>query len=138
MNRCIFIGRLCADPEIRATQSGTLVASYRLAVDRQYKRDGEQTADFIRCIAFGKGADFARDYLKKGMRIAIEGRLQTGSYEKDGATHYTSDIIVDRHEFCESRNSRSAETPAADYPQNAAPASYAQYMMPIDDDDLPF
>lgn len=110
MNKVILIGRLVADPEIRYTQSGKAVASYRLAVDRPFKQDGQQEADFINCVAWGKTGEFAGNYLHKGTKIAIEGRIQTGSYEKDGVKHYTTDIVVDRHEFCESRSSGQAAT----------------------------
>lgn len=107
MNKVILIGRLVADPEMRYTQNGKAVSSYRLAVDRQFKQEGQPEADFINCIAWGKTAEFAANYLKKGTKIAIEGRIQTGSYEKDGVKHYTTDIVVDRHEFCESKGSGS-------------------------------
>lgn len=105
MNKVILIGRLTVEPEIRQTNSGKKVASYRLAVDRNVKTEGQPEADFINCTAWGKTGEFAEKYLHKGMKIAIEGRIQTGSYEKDGQKHYTTDIIVDRHEFCESKRS---------------------------------
>lgn len=126
----ILIGRLTADPEIRQTNSGKTVASYRLAVDRNVKSEGQPEADFINCTAWGKTGEFAEKYLHKGMKIAIEGRIQTGSYEKDGQKHYTTDIIVDRHEFCESK--RSADS--------GGYAEPAQNFTEIDDDgsDLPF
>lgn len=102
MNKVILIGRLVRDPDINEKY-----ARYTLAVDRQTRKEGQQEADFINCIVFGKSIDFVEKYLSKGMKIAIEGRIQTGSYEKDGVKHYTTDIIVDRHEFCESRSSSS-------------------------------
>lgn len=130
MNKVILIGRLVADPEIRYTQSGKAVASYRLAVDRPFKQDGQQEADFINCVAWGKAGEFAGNYLHKGTKIAIEGRIQTGSYEKDGVKHYTTDIVVDRHEFCESRSSGQAAT---------ANSNAGQAFTDMDDDgDLPF
>lgn len=130
MNKVILIGRLVADPEIRYTQSGKAVASYRLAVDRPFKQDGQQEADFINCVAWGKTGEFAGNYLRKGTKIAIEGRIQTGSYEKDGVKHYTTDIVVDRHEFCESRSSGQAAT---------ANSNAGQAFTELDDDgDLPF
>lgn len=104
MNKVILIGRLTADPEVRYTHTSTptAVGRYTLAVDRTYKREGENTADFIRCIAFGKQGEFAEKYLHKGIKVAIEGRIQTGSYkDKDGKTVYTTDVIVERHEFTE-------------------------------------
>lgn len=130
MNKVILIGRLVADHEIRYTQSGKAVASYRLAVDRPFKQDGQQEADFINCVAWGKTGEFAGNYLRKGTKIAVEGRIQTGSYEKDGVKHYTTDIVVDRHEFCESRSSGQAAT---------ANSNEGQAFTDMDDDgDLPF
>lgn len=130
MNKVILIGRLVADPKIRYTQSGKAVASYRLAVDRPFKQDGQQEADFINCVALGKTGEFAGNYLRKGTKIAVEGRIQTGSYEKDGVKHYTTDIVVDRHEFCESRSSGQAAT---------ANSNAGQAFTDMDDDgDLPF
>lgn len=130
MNKVILIGRLVADPEIRYTQSGKAVASYRLAVDRPFKQDGQQEADFINCVAWGKTGEFAGNYLHKGTKIAIEGRIQTGSYEKDGVKHYTTDVVVDRHEFCESRSSGQAVT---------ANSNAGQAFTDMDDvGDLPF
>nr|DAM60618.1 MAG TPA: Single strand binding protein [Caudoviricetes sp.]DAV88152.1 MAG TPA: Single strand binding protein [Caudoviricetes sp.] len=130
MNKVILIGRLVADPEIRYTQSGKAVASYRLAVDRPFKQDGQQEADFINCVAWGKTGEFAGNYLHKGTKIAIEGRIQTGSYEKDGVKHYTTDVVVDRHEFCESRSSGQAAT---------ANSNAGQAFTDMDDDgELPF
>lgn len=96
MNRVILIGRATDD-----TKAGENYARYTLAVDRDYKKDGQPTADFINCVCFGKTAEFANNYIHKGTKIAIEGRIQTGSYEKDGHKVYTTDVVVDRHEFCE-------------------------------------
>lgn len=108
MNNVNLAGRLTADPTIRI--SGDLkVAGYTLAVDRDSKDGG---ADFIRCVTFRKSAEFAEKYLKKGMKIIVEGRIQTGSYQKeDGTKIYTTDVIVNRHEFCEKKG-ESAEKPA--------------------------
>ena len=89
MNKVILIGRLTSDPETRYTQGeqSVCIARYRLAVDRRYKKGGEQSADFISCVAFGKSGEFAEKYLHKGIKIAVEGRIQTGSYkDKDGKT----------------------------------------------------
>lgn len=110
----ILIGRLTSAPEVMNTQSGKAVARYRLAVDRQRKKDGQQEADFISCVAWGKGAEFAHRYLTKGTKIAVEGRIQTGSYEKDGVKHYTTDVIVERQEFCESKSVAQTTEPAVD------------------------
>lgn len=105
MNKVILIGRLTKDVETRYAGE-TAVARYSLAVDRKFKKDGEQTADFINCVAFGKQGEFAEKYLKKGMKIAVTGRIQTGSYtNKDGQKVYTTDVVVEEHEFCESKAS---------------------------------
>lgn len=109
MNSVILMGRLTKDPEITEGKDDFIVARYTLAVDRPFKnRDGEREADFIRCQAFGKAAEFAETYLEKGMMIAIKGQLRTGSYEnKDGQTVYTTDVNVEQHFFTGSdRNSR--------------------------------
>lgn len=138
MNKVILIGRLCADPEVRYSQNQnqTAVARYRLAVDRRFKREGEQTADFISCVAFGKVAEFAEKYLRQGTKIAITGRIQTGSYtNKDGQKIYTTDVVVEEQEFAESKGAsgNSGETT----PQAADPDGF----MNIPDDigeELPF
>lgn len=103
MNKVIMIGRLTKDPELRYTNSGKAVANYTLAVDRDYKKEGQPDADFIRCVAYDKGGEFAGKYLKKGTKIAIVGHIQTGSHEKNGQKVFTTDVIVEHHEFCESK-----------------------------------
>lgn len=107
MNKVILMGRLTRDPEIRYAQNenSTCIANYTLAVDRKYKRQGdEQTADFIRCVAMGKGGEFAEKYLHQGTKIVVEGRIQTGSYtNKDGQRVYTTDVMVESQEFAESK-----------------------------------
>lgn len=106
MNLTILIGRLTADPEVRYSQDGMCVAKFTLAVDRRIKKEGQPTADFIRCTAFGKGGEFAEKYLKKGTKIALEGHWQTGSYKnQEGVMVYTNDCIIDRLEFAESKKS---------------------------------
>ena len=120
MNKVIEIGRLTKDPEIRYSQGAntTCVARYTLAVDRKFKQEGQPTADFINCIAFGKLGEFAEKYLRKGIKIAVTGRIQTGSYKnKDGNTVYTTDVVVEEQEFCESKsqsNSQPQPTPSND------------------------
>lgn len=114
MNKVSLMGRLANDPEVRYSQgeNATAIARYRLAVDRRYKKDGEDSADFISCVAFGKSAEFVEKYLKKGMKIAVVGRIQTGSYtNKDGQKVYTTDIVIEEQYFCESKNT-SSEAPA--------------------------
>lgn len=123
MNSVNLIGRLVADPEVRWTsgEKPIAVARYKLAVDRKFKREGKPKADFISCIAFGKNAEFAKKYLTKGVKIAVEGSIRTGSYtNKDGDTVYTTDVEVESHEFCESRKAGAEVSPAGGFetPQN--------------------
>lgn len=117
MNHICLIGRLTADPEVRYTQGEKpmAVARYTLAVDRPRKAEGQQVADFIRCVAFGKTAEFAEKYLHKGNKIALEGRIQTGSHDdKDGKKVYTTDIVVNSHYFCESAGNAPARNATTD------------------------
>ena len=120
MNKVIEIGRLTKDPEIRYSQGAntTCIARYTLAVDRKFKQEGQPTADFLNCIAFGKLGEFAEKYLHKGTKIAVTGRIQTGSYtNKDGQKVYTTDVVVEEQEFCESKsqsNSQPQPTPSND------------------------
>lgn len=106
MNKCILIGRLVRDPEVRWTQGqdSMCVAKFTLAVDRRIKKENEQSADFISCTAFKKTAEFVEKYVKKGTKIAVEGRWQTGSYtNKDGVKIYTNDCVLEAVEFAESK-----------------------------------
>ena len=111
MNKVILMGRLTRDPEVRYSQgaNGSMaIARYSLAVPRKFKREGETDCDFINCVAFGKNGEFADMYLHQGMKIAVVGRIQTGSYtNKDGAKVYTTDVVVEEHDFCESKNTSS-------------------------------
>ena len=134
MNKWIGIGRICSDPEVRTTNDGKSVAKYRLAVNRAFKREGQDEADFLNCVVFGKGAEFVQNYLTKGMKIAVEGSIRTGSYEKDGVKHYTTDIMVDRQEFCESRNSRGDADDSAFIKKDAGTG----FKVVDSDSDLPF
>lgn len=134
MNKVILIGRLVAEPELRSTNTGKSVANYRLAVDRPFKQDGQPTADFLNCVAWGKNAEFAGTYLHKGIKIATEGRIQTRSYEKDGVKHYATDIIVERHEFCESKE-RGGISANVEEPQGETDA-YG--FKELTTDDIPF
>ena len=109
MNKVILMGRLTRDPEVRYSQGeqATAIARYTIAVDRRGRRDGDQqTADFIGCVAFGRLGEFAEKYLRKGTKVAIVGRIQTGSYTKqDGSKVYTTDVVVEECEFAESKGS---------------------------------
>lgn len=113
MNKVILSGRLTKDPEVRYSQGGEpmAIARYTLAVDRRRGKsanEGEQTADFISCVAFGKSGEFAEKYLKKGTKMIITGRIQTGSYtNKDGVKVYTTEVVVEDQEFAESKNASS-------------------------------
>ncbi len=102
------MGRLTRDPEVRYStgESSLAIARYSLAVDRRFKRDGEQSADFINCVVFGKSAEFTEKYFRQGMRITVCGRIQTGSYtNKEGVKVYTTEVVVEEQEFAESKNS---------------------------------
>lgn len=108
MNIVILMGRLTKDPEVRYTTGDNqmAIARYDLAVDRKFKREGETNTDFIHCVTFGKSAEFVEKYLEKGTKIAVKGRIQTGSYKnKDGQKVYTTEVLVEDHEFAESKNS---------------------------------
>lgn len=138
MNKVILMGRLCADPEVRYSQNEnqTAVARYRLAVDRRFKREGDQTADFIPCVAFGKAAQFAEYYLHRGTKIIITGRIQTGSYtNKDGQKIYTTDVVVEDQEFAESKGASGNIEGSA--PQAADPDGFMSLPDGIDEE-LPF
>lgn len=113
VNTVILIGRLTRDPEVRYSQGNEsmAIARYTLAVDRSYRREGENNTDFIGCVAFGRNAEFAEKYLRKGTKIAITGRIQTGSYvNREGQKVYTTDVVINTQEFAGSRN--EAQEPA--------------------------
>jgi len=115
MNSVQIVGRFTRDPEIRYTDGGISIARFSLAVDRRFKKDGGQQADFPTCVAFGKTAEFIEKYFHKGQRIGIQGRIQTGKYENnDGATVYTTDIVVETCEFVESKAASSDQNPNVD------------------------
>lgn len=132
-NKVILTGRLTKDPEVRYSQgeNAMCIARYNLAVDRRGK---DKEADFISCVAFGKTGEFAEKYLKKGMKILISGRIQTGNYtdKESGKKVYTTDVVVEEHEFCESKNSGGGESAPA--------AAGDDEFMKIDENDstLPF
>lgn len=148
MNKVILMGRLTRDPEVRYTQGDNqmAIARYTLAVDRRFNRNGdENTADFISCVAFGKSGEFAERYLRKGTKIAVTGRIQTGSYtNKDGVKVYTTDVVVEDQEFAESKNSNNGGGFDGNYgnsSQPAAPMAAGDGFMNIPDgidEELPF
>ena len=148
MNKVTLIGRLTKNPEVRysAGENATAVAKYTLAVDRKYKRDNEPTADFINCIAFGRNGEFAEKYFRQGMKVAISGRIQTGSYtNKDGNKVYTTDVVVEEQEFAESKNASvaseggysAAPSPSRPTPSAAAGDGFMNIPDGIDEE-LPF
>lgn len=104
MNHFVGIGRLTRDPEVRYTQSGKAYASFTLAIDRRKSADGNQQADFISCVAWEKTAEVISQYTGKGRKIAVEGRIQTRSYEgSDGNKRYVTEVVVQSMEFCDSK-----------------------------------
>ena len=147
MNKVILMGRLTRDPDVRysAGESGTSVARYTLAVDRRFnKRDGEATADFISCVAFGRSAEFAEKYFHQGLKVVVTGRIQTGSYtNKDGQKVYTTDVVVEEQEFAESKAASSAAgttayTPSRPEPSAAAGDGFMNIPDGVEDEGLPF
>lgn len=149
MNKVILMGRLTRDPEVRysAGENSLAIARYTLAVDRRFKRDGEPTADFISCTAFGRPAEFAEKYFRQGIRIVVSGRIQTGSYtNREGQKVYTTDVVVEEQEFAESKaaSDNYAASAPAPAPQASAPtpsAASADGFMNIPDgidEELPF
>ena len=133
MNKWQAIGRITKDIEVRYTQSQTAVARFTLAVNRRKKEDGTQEADFISCMAWGKTAEIMDKYVHKGDRIGIVGRIQTGSYEKDGQKHYTTDVVVEELEFLEKKKD-SAQSGGQSAQQGEIPEGFSQ----LTDDDIPF
>lgn len=123
MNKVILMGRLTRDPEVRIGQSGQAVGRYTLAVNRQFRKEGEQQqADFINIVTFGNRAEFARKWFRKGMQVAVCGEIRTGSYEKDGVKHYTTDVIATDQYFAEGRSSQDSFSQPAPNPADFAPA----------------
>lgn len=147
MNKVILMGRLTRDPEVRYSQgeNATAIARYTLAVDRRFNRNNDdQTADFISCVAFGRSGEFAEKYLHKGTKIAVTGRIQTGSYtNKDGVKVYTTDVVVEDQEFAESKS--ASQQAGSDYAPagrtQSAPMAAGDGFMNIPDgidEELPF
>ena len=146
MNKVILMGRLTRDPEVRYSQGeqATAIARYTIAVDRRFRRDGDQqTADFIGCVAFGRLGEFAEKYLRKGTKVLVTGRIQTGSYTKqDGQKVYTTDVVVEECEFAESKsqsdNNAGGFTPS-DRPSPSSAAGDGFMNIPDGiDEELPF
>ena len=146
MNKVILMGRLTRDAEVRYSQgdASTAVARFSLAVDRRFKRDGDQSTDFINCVAFGKTAEFFERFGRKGTKFVTEGRIQTGSYtNKDGQRVYTTDIVVENVEFAESKSSSEGNSGAyvpveKPSPSQAVGDGFMNIPDGIDEDELPF
>ena len=129
MNTWVGIGRLVRDPEVRYTQSGKARAKFTLAIDRRRSGDAEKQADFISCVAWEKIAEVISQYVSKGQKIAVEGRIQTRSYEKDGRKYYVTEVVVQSMEFCDSKMDEAGGSAgrADEYPGAVVP-----------DEDIPF
>ncbi len=148
MNKVILMGRLTRDPEVRYTQSAepTAVANYSLAVNKRFRREGEPDADFINCVAFGKTADFAQKYFKKGQQVSVVGRIQTRSWDdpQSGQKRYATDVVVEEQFFADTKRDSYDSVPnspmgesAPSYASNNAPADFSSISEETDDD-LPF
>lgn len=144
MNNVSLVGRLVRDPEVRYGQNESVsAAKFSLAVERKWKRDGEPTVDFINCTVFGKSAEFTEKYFRKGMRVAITGRIQTGSYKnKDGQTVFTTEIIVESQEIAQSKSESNESSTASNAEAGKSPyGSSGDDFMSIPEgaeDELPF
>lgn len=152
MNKVILMGRLTRDPEMRYTQAAEplAIANFSLAVDKRYKRDGESSADFINCVAFGRGAEFIEKYFQKGQLVSVVGRLQVRTYDdKDGNKKWVTEVVVEEQFFAESKksfedkkNSSSSNNYDNQYNQQpSAPSKNDGFVAideDVDDDDLPF
>lgn len=143
MNSVQLVGRLTKDPDVRYTDGGTSIARFTIACDRRFKKDGEDSADFISCVAFGKTAEFMEKYFSKGKKLGLNGRIQTGSYtNKDGQKVYTTDIIVDNVEFVESRGSGDEsggyQPTSRPTPSSAVGDGFMKIPDGVEDEGLPF
>ena len=147
MNKVILMGRLTRDPEVRYSsgENALAIARYTLAVDRRFHKDNEASADFIGCVAFGKGGEFAEKYLRQGTKVVVTGRIQTGSYtNREGQKVYTTEIVVEDQEFAESKaasqNNSQTSTGSRQQPPPPMPTDKDGFMQIPDgiDEELPF
>lgn len=145
MNKVILMGRLTRDPDVRYSQGDNqmAIARYTLAVDRRFKKDSnEDNADFITCVSFGKTAEFAEKYLRQGTKIAVEGRIQTGSYtNKEGQKVYTTEVVVENTEFAESKaggNAGGMQSTSKPDPISAIGNDFMNIPDGVEDEGLPF
>ena len=143
MNKVILMGRLTRDPELRYTngENSMAIARYTLAVDRTIKKQGEQSADFINCVAFSKAAEFAEKYFMQGMRVLVSGRIQTGNYtNKEGQKVYTTEVIVDTQEFADSKGAGDSNYKSSTRSSTSSASIDGFMNIPdgVDDEGLPF
>lgn len=140
MNNVQLVGRLTRDPEVRYSDGGTSVARFTVAVDRRFHKEGQQDVDFISCVAFGKTAEFIEKYFRKGMRIGLIGRIQTGSYtNQEGQKVYTTDIYTDNVEFVESKSSSNdSQDSSRPDPSSAVGDGFMNIPDDVGDEGLPF
>ena len=146
MNKVVLMGRLTRDPEVRYSQGDNplAIARFTLAVDRRFRRDGEQTADFINCVVFGRSAEFTEKYFHQGTKVVVSGRIQTGSYtNRDGVKVYTTEVVVEEQEFAESKAASESNggyrAPAAAAPAPSVDAGDGFMNIPDGiDEELPF
>lgn len=140
MNKVILMGRLTTDPQmsVASNNQGMTIARYTLAVDRRFakKEEGQQTADFISCVVFGKGAEFAEKYFHKGLKVLVEGRIQTNSWtDKDGNKKFSMNVVLDSQEFADSKSQSSG---AKTNDQDSINDGFIDIQESIDDEELPF
>lgn len=144
VNNVVLVGRLTKDVELKYTQTGMAVAKFILAVNRQFKKDGQPDADFIACTAFSKTAENLANFMRKGSQIGVVGNIQTGSYDdKDGKRVYTTDVICNNIQFLESRQEQQGgQQQTQPQQQYQAPPQQQQQQpfvgQPMNDEDLPF
>ena len=148
MNKVLLIGRLTKDPELRYSQSGTAIANFTLAVNRQFtNQDGQREADFINCVAWSKAAEFVAQYFKKGQQMALEGHLQVRSYDgNDGQRRWATEVVTERIEFCGGKASNGTDNAnggaGSNHSGNSSTHSDPQLGLGeevvFDDSDLPF
>lgn len=139
MNKVFLIGRLTRDPELRYTESNVPVASFTLAINRNHtNQDGEREADFINIIAWKKQAENIKNYIKKGSQIAVDGRIQTRSYEKDGQKHYVTEVVVDSIQFLESKQETTKDANQEDPFSEMGKKVEVEDYFKVDENDLPF
>lgn len=140
MNKTILVGRFTRDPEVGYADGGSSIARFNIAVDRRFKTQDGVTADFVSCIAFGRTAEFIEKYFRQGMKIGLEGRIQTGSYtNKDGVKVYTTDVVVENCEFVESKNQNGGQIQEHGGEPNPTDANgFMSIPNGLEDEELPF